>query len=66
MKLLLTLLILSTFSFGCAKAPEVKCQVYFELDENGHRINAFWDIDRGYKVDVSTCTNIYAADEQVK
>lgn len=65
MKKFLLILFALFASFSCAKKTEnkyVRCQLYMEFDQEGHRVNAFWDIDRNEKVDVSTCDEIHAAD----
>ena len=63
MRLILVLAIAACFS-SCAKKSEsqdifVRCQVIFDTDETGHRINGFWDIDRSEKVSASQCDEIY-------
>lgn len=56
-------LVLINVSFSCAKKqtedPFVRCSVVINQDENGNRVNGFWDIDRGYEVNVNTCDEIW-------
>jgi hypothetical protein len=52
------------FSFSCAQKENdryIKCAVYIKLDENGKRINGFWDLERKEEVNVSDCDEIYPA-----
>lgn len=57
------ILFLISVSFSCAKKnpedPFVRCSVILKHDENGNRVNGFWDIDRSKEVDVSTCDEIW-------
>lgn len=67
MKNLIIMILMAVAFTSCAKSDrEVNCKVFMKFDVDGHRVNAFGDVDRGYEVDVQQCTTIYAVGEEPK